>query len=133
MAFNNTLFSKFYKKYIQQSFDPHTRIFKIKSRLPLDTLVQLRLNDVIEIFDERYLINRMSTNFMTGITEFELVNIVPETITVDTVREFEDVTTTNKNEVIEFDDNIDLALKVSSTQVRVDMTIVSVDKKTLRV
>ena len=75
----------------------------------------------------------MSTNFMTGITEFELVNIVPETIKVDTVREFEDVTTTNKNEVIEFDDNIDLALKVSSTQVRVDMTIVSVDKKTLRV
>ncbi len=133
VAFNNTLFSKFYKKYIQQSFDPHTRIFKIKSRLPLDVLIKLRLNDIIEIFDERYLINRMSTNFMTGITEFELVNIVPETIKVDTVREFEDVTTTNKNEVIEFDDNIDLALKVSSTQVRVDKTTVSVDKKTLRV
>ena len=69
---------------------------------------------------------------MTGITEFELVNIVPETIKVDTVREFENVTTTNKNELIVFDDNIDLALKVSSTQVRVDMTIVSVDKQTIR-
>ena len=134
VAFENTLFTKFYKKYIQQSFDPHTRLFKIKARLPLDILINLKLNDIIEIFDDRYLINRMSTNFMTGITEFELVNIVPETIIVDTVREFEDVTTTNKNELIIFDDNVDASTEVSATVgATVDTTIVTVDKKTLRV
>jgi len=134
VAFENTLFTKFYKKYIQQSFDPHTRLFKIKSKLPLDILINLKLNDIIEIFDDRYLINRMSTNFMTGITEFELVNIVPETIIVDTVREFEDVTTTNKNEVILFDDNADASTEISATVgATVDTTIVTVDKKTLRI
>ena len=48
VAFEYTLFTKFYKKYIQQSFDPHTRLFKIKSKLPLDILINL--NVFVRIF-----------------------------------------------------------------------------------
>ena len=74
--FSNSLFEGYYKTFISESFNLRRRFIKVKAYLPLNILYNLKLNNVIEINNERYKINSMSTNFQTGLTNFELINIL---------------------------------------------------------
>jgi len=74
LAFTDTLFEKQYKTYIQDVFDSTRRLTKITAYLPYKIFSILQLNDRIEIGQNTYKINSMTTNLTTGKTEFELLN-----------------------------------------------------------
>lgn len=73
-----TLFKRFYESYIQNIFDVDNRITKVTAYLPKSKLVkggnQIELSDIIIINENRYRINAMNINPLTGKTEFELIN-----------------------------------------------------------
>lgn len=75
-GFSNTLFEGYYKNFISESFNIKRRFIKVKAFLPLNILYNLKLNNVIEINNQNYKINSMTTNFQTGETSFELINIL---------------------------------------------------------
>jgi hypothetical protein len=75
-AFTGTLFNDYYQNYIVDIFNKKKRITKVTAYLPLNILINLRLNDQIVINDNKYTINTMTTNLLTGKTDFELLNIV---------------------------------------------------------
>ena len=73
-TFFNTLFQGYYNTIISESFNTKRRFVKVKSFLPLNILYNLKLNNLIEISDQNYKINTMTSNFQTGETTFELIN-----------------------------------------------------------
>jgi hypothetical protein len=68
----NSLYKNFYSSYLENIFNKKARIIKIKMRLPLSILTQLKLNDRIILRDKRYLINNFTNELTTGETTFEL-------------------------------------------------------------
>ena len=70
----NSLFKKFYTNYITGIFEEKKRIYKLKSYLPTDILVNYRLNDELVIQDRTFTINSISTNFKTEVSQLELLN-----------------------------------------------------------
>ena len=84
----------YYKIYIKEIFDPKRRLTTTSAYLPLSTILNIKLNDRIRIFDRLYKINKMTTNFETNKTVFELINIVvssglePSTVLTDDNTEF---------------------------------------------
>jgi len=71
----NSLFQKFYKKYIESVFDPYKRISVFTAYLPPSFLIHYRLNDQLKIQDEVYRINSIRTNLNTGKSLLELINL----------------------------------------------------------
>jgi hypothetical protein len=69
----NSLFSRFYQQYIQQSFNIKGRIIKISAQLPVSFILNYSVNDIIVINGQRYYINSLTTNLATGKTELELI------------------------------------------------------------
>ena len=92
--FDLTLFEQYYKIYLKEIFDPKRRLTTTSAYLPLSTILNIKLNDRIRIFDRLYKINKMTTNFETNKTVFELINIVvssglePSTVLTDDNTEF---------------------------------------------
>lgn len=78
-VFTDTLFSKYYRKYISETFDPSRRLTKLKARLPMSFLLNYELNDLVIVFTRVYRINSIQTNLSSGISNLELIN-VPESI-----------------------------------------------------
>ena len=78
-VFSDTLFSKYYRKYISETFHPSRRLTKLKARLPMSFLLNYELNDLVIVFTRVYRINSIQTNLSTGISNLELIN-VPESI-----------------------------------------------------
>ena len=74
VAATNSLFERYYKSYIQNVFNPLTRIIKVKAVLPIGKVINIELSDVIVIGGRRYRINAMTTNLADGRTDFELIN-----------------------------------------------------------
>ena len=74
MPFEDTLFNKYYKTYVKEIFDPQRRLTTIKAYLPLSMTLNLTLADKIQIFENLYKINKLTTNFETNQTTFELIN-----------------------------------------------------------
>jgi hypothetical protein len=74
-AASNSLFKKFYSKYIISSLDPTKRIIKLTAYFPASLMVRYRLNDQFKIQDEMYRINSITTNINTGKTELELLTL----------------------------------------------------------
>tara|TARA_R110001592_G_scaffold19335_4_gene79478 strand:+ start:9308 stop:11425 length:2118 start_codon:yes stop_codon:yes gene_type:complete len=72
--FTDTLFESEYKKYIQGVFDNSMRLKKVTAYLPMKIYYNLQLNDLIEMNQQTYKINSLSTDLTTGKTEFELLN-----------------------------------------------------------
>ncbi len=72
--FDRTLFSEFYSEYIQSVFNPVRRLVKLTAYLPLNIFTKIQLNDRIIYAGNEYRINTMTTNIMTGKTDFELIN-----------------------------------------------------------
>jgi hypothetical protein len=73
--FTNTLFETQYKTYIQEVFNPTVRLTKVTAYLPYKIFSSLKLNDLIQLGQNDYKINSMTTELTTGKTEFELLNI----------------------------------------------------------
>ena len=81
-VFSDTLFSKYYKKYISETFDPSRRLTKFKARLPMSFLLNFELNDLVIVFTRVYRINSIQTNLSTGISNLELINVPESTVDV---------------------------------------------------
>ncbi len=76
LGFTDTLFETEYKEYIQDVFNFRRRLVKITAFLPMKVYYNLKLNDLIELGQDRYKINSMKTDLTTGKTEFELLNTI---------------------------------------------------------
>lgn len=72
----NTIFSNFHKNYIENAFNSQKRLFKINCKnLPIDFLININLNDVLEFKDNYYRINKYNLNLITKECDFEVYNI----------------------------------------------------------
>ena len=74
--FTDTLFKDFYKDYLVDTFSLKRRLTKVTAYLPLRIFTKLELNDTVVVNEKKYTINTMTTNLITGKTDFELLNIV---------------------------------------------------------
>ena len=72
--FDDTLFKRYYEKYITSVFNRRNRLTKVTAYLPVKIMRELDLSDTIIINGRSYLINSMNMNLNTGKTEFELLN-----------------------------------------------------------
>ena len=107
--FTGTLYEEYYDDYITQTFDPASRIYKYKAKIPDDVLRELKLNDSVIIFDYTFRVNKIVTNFLTGMTQLELINKSNLLSTLD-----------NEND---YTDNVSKTYNtVDTTNVRVDLT-----------
>ena len=75
-CFTDTLFETKYKTYIQDVFNFRRRLIKVTAYLPMKVYYNLKLNDLIELGQDRYKINSMKTDLTSGKTEFELLNTI---------------------------------------------------------
>ena len=75
-CFTDTLFETKYKTYIQDVFNESRRIVKVTAYLPMKVYYNLQLNDLIQLGQNNYKINSLTTNLTTGKTKFELLNTV---------------------------------------------------------
>ena len=86
--FKLTLFSEYYQNYIKEIFDPQRRLTTTKAYLPLSMTLTMTLADKIQIFENLYKINKLTTNFETNQSTLELINVkakAGETIIVDPI------------------------------------------------
>lgn len=71
--FSETLFSEYYKDYIEDIFNKKNRLTKVSAYLPLNIILNYNLADRIIIGDKSYKINLIDTDFKTGKSEIELI------------------------------------------------------------
>ena len=72
----NTIFSNYHQDYINEAFNSQKRLFQYKAKnLPLDFILNLQLNDVLEIKEQYYRINKYKLNLITKECDFEVYNI----------------------------------------------------------
>jgi len=115
VPFTKTLYETYYSSYISNIFDIDRRLFKFKAILPEQKIREIQLNDTIIIYDTEYLINKMTTDLLSGKTNFELINKTTLEILNET-----------KEEV--FGDNLkDLSYNVSFDGITVDNTVIKAD------
>ena len=105
--FEKTLFYQYYRTYIQGVFNKRKRLFKIKAFLPQRVLLQMTTADLLTIFSQSFRINKMSTNFQTGETTFELLNVPSSKPAID--------------------NPYDMGAKIDSTGITADTTILTAD------
>ena len=74
--FTGTLFNNYYLNYIKDVFNTQRRLTKVTAYLPMKVYYNLKLNDLIEIGQDTYKINSLTTDLTTGKTEFELLNTI---------------------------------------------------------
>lgn len=72
----NSLFKKYYEDYVEDLFDVKKRIFKMKAHLSMEVLINLKLNDRLVINNQAFIINSITTNLQTELSELELLNVV---------------------------------------------------------
>lgn len=72
----NTIYSNFHKNFIENAFNKNKRltIFNCKN-LPIEFLLKIKLNDVLEIKEQYYRINKYKLNLLTKECVFEVYNI----------------------------------------------------------
>ena len=75
-CFTDTLFETKYKTYIKDVFNEKRRLIKVTAFLPMKVYYNLQLNDLIELGQDNYKINSLTTDLTTGKTEFELLNTI---------------------------------------------------------
>ena len=75
VPYESTLFEQYYKNYVKEIFDPQRRLTTTKAYLPLNILLNLTLADKIQIFENLYKINKLTTNFETNQSTLELINV----------------------------------------------------------
>jgi hypothetical protein len=73
-GFTDTLFKRYYQFYIAPLFNRSKRKTTINARLPKKFILNYTLADTIQIKDEYYKINNITTNLLTGQSSLELLN-----------------------------------------------------------
>ena len=73
-TFDGTLFEDLYKDYIQDIFNSKNRISKVRAFLPQKIFYNLTLADRFVIGTNKYKINSITTNLLTGESNIELIN-----------------------------------------------------------
>jgi hypothetical protein len=80
----NTLFSRFYSRYIESIFRIKNRLTNVVAHLPINKLTKygdpIKLSDVVIISGSVYRINSMKVDLTTGKTNFELLNTTEKDI-----------------------------------------------------
>ena len=74
ISFDQTLFQKYYRNYIDNIFDSRNRLTKVNTFLPLNFLLKYQLNDKIRLRGNYYKINSISSDLITGKADIELIN-----------------------------------------------------------
>ena len=74
--FTDTLFKTNYETYIQDVFNLQRRLTKVTAFLPYKIFSSLQLNNKIQLGQNNYNINSLTTDLTTGKTKFELLNTV---------------------------------------------------------
>lgn len=69
----NSLFSRFYQQYIEQTYNQNGRIIKVSANLPVSFVLNYAVNDVIVIDGQEYYINSIQTDLTTGKSQLELI------------------------------------------------------------
>lgn len=78
---DNTLYSNYYKNYVDSVFNIKKRNFKFSSKnIPIRILTKLELKDIIRIKNDYYRISNYNFNLLTGETTFNLINSFDNTI-----------------------------------------------------
>ena len=72
--FTDTLFKKYYEKYITSVFNLQNRLTKVTAYLPLRILLKYTLADRFVINNRSFKINSINTNLNTGKSVIELLN-----------------------------------------------------------
>lgn len=112
----NSLFKTYYSTYITETFDINRRLTVLRAYLPMSFILNIKLQDKIIVVDDVYKINKMTTDLLTGLTTFELINNVTDydvvgqkyieaeqAQTIDTDQVFMDTTlVTADNSIIRF-------------------------------
>tara|TARA_R110000751_G_scaffold93304_3_gene182341 strand:- start:2735 stop:5044 length:2310 start_codon:yes stop_codon:yes gene_type:complete len=77
---NNTLYKNYYEDYILSIFNPKKRTFKYKAVFPLNTLMSIELNDVLQIGNQLCRIDSFKTNITKGTATLNLINSFEEVV-----------------------------------------------------
>jgi len=72
---SNDLFTKYYRNYVANIFARDSRKLNVTAYLPLNVILNYRLNDVFIINNTEYRINSVKTNLLTNKTDLELYNL----------------------------------------------------------
>ncbi len=70
----NNLYSLYYNSYLQNLFNPKSRLVRIKAHFPLSLITKLRLNDRLIVRDKRYIINELKSDITSGEVSLTLIN-----------------------------------------------------------
>ena len=70
----DSLFQRYYRNYIQNIFNPTTRIVKVNAILPVSMIISIKPSDVIVINNRQYRINSMVIGLKDGRAQLELLN-----------------------------------------------------------
>ena len=93
----NGLWNSFYRGTTALMFDEDKRKVKLKAHIPQSKLLTLKLSDTLRISNKFYNINAVETNYLSGVTELDLIlvgNSKLEQFTTDT-RSLENTSTTD--------------------------------------
>lgn len=72
---SNTIFSNYHKEYIDNVFTVNKREYNFKAiEVPLDIVLNIELNDIIEINKKYYRIDSLETSTSNNNIEFKLIN-----------------------------------------------------------
>ena len=75
---DKNLFNMFYKTFIVQSFNSKSRIWNLKAKLSEGFLHNLKLSDILVYNDNKFRINKVKSNFNTGISDLELISVTED-------------------------------------------------------
>ncbi len=76
---SNDLFSKYYRNYVANLFSRNARKTNVSAYLPLNVILNYRLNDIFIIGTTEYRINSIKTNLLTNKSDLELYNLQANT------------------------------------------------------
>lgn len=82
---DRNLYSVFWSDYINDVFSPQRRQFTINAHLPIIISNELKLNDRLIIKGNRYVIDNLETNLLTGVTKLVLLNDIFTSLNVGDV------------------------------------------------
>jgi hypothetical protein len=72
---SNTLYSNYHKEFIENVFNVNKREYNFKAiEVPLDIVLNIQLNDVIEINKKYHRIESLETNTSNNNIDFKLIN-----------------------------------------------------------
>ena len=71
----NDLYTKYYRNYVANLFDRNSRKTNVSAYLPLNVILNYRLNDIFIIGTTEYRINSIKTNLLTNKSDLELYNL----------------------------------------------------------